>query len=244
MKAALPSGQRLYAIGDIHGRIDLLESLHRRIQSDAAGAGARDKTVVYLGDYVDRGPGSAAVVELLSGDPLPGFRTVCLKGNHEDLMLGALAGTAAAAHWFMNGGLATLEAYGIDLPGPAWGRTLAGAEVPADWRLTFDRALPERHRDFYARLALTFAAGNYFFVHAGVRPGVALDRQSEEDLMWIREEFLHSTADHGAVVVHGHSIVPAVEIRSNRIGVDTGAWRSGQLSCVVLDGADVAVLHT
>ncbi len=244
MKAALPPGQRLYAIGDIHGRSDLLESLHRRIQDDAAGAGSREKTVVYLGDYVDRGPGSSAVVELLSGDPLPGFRAVCLKGNHEDLMLNALAGTTDAAHWFMNGGLATLAAYGIDLPGPAWSRTLTSANVPADWRGLLDRTLPARHRAFYAGLALTFAAGDYFFTHAGVRPGVALDRQSDQDLMWIREEFLYSTADHGAVVVHGHTIVPAVEIRSNRIGVDTGAWRSGQLSCVVLDGDDVAVLHT
>jgi serine/threonine protein phosphatase 1 len=249
MKAALPPGQRLYAIGDIHGRIDLLERLHGLIQRDAAAAGARDKTVVYLGDYVDRGPGSAAVVELLCGDPLPGFRSVCLKGNHEDLMLKALAQEIPEEDWFINGGLPTLDAYGVEVRAADGGFSMFSggrerAAAPDGWHEEFARRLPAAHRAFYARLALSFASGGYFFVHAGVRPGVPLGRQHADDLIWIRDEFLYSTADHGAVVVHGHSIRPAVDIRPNRIGVDTGAWRSGRLSCVVLDGDDVSVLHT
>ncbi len=218
----LPPGQRVYAIGDVHGCDDRLAALHADIAIDMAARPVADATLVHLGDYVDRGPASAAVLARIAGPPpAPGLKMVNLSGNHEDMMRAALAGEAPAVeHWLINGGSATLACWGIgpDVPPEGW-----AGRIPAATLATL------------AGLALTYRAGGYLFVHAGVRPGVKLDQQDKQDLLWIRQPFLTSDADFGAVVVHGHTPRPAPDVRRNRIGIDTGAVAGGLLTCVVLE---------
>ncbi|MDJ0949503.1 MAG: metallophosphoesterase family protein [Alphaproteobacteria bacterium] len=237
--ARIPENARVYAIGDVHGRFDLLNALHARILKDAEGRSAGRRVLVYLGDYIDRGPDSRQVVESLIREPLPGFETVYLKGNHEDYLLKFLERPNKGPNWFWNGGLQTLRSYGIELRGdPA---DLAFLE---DVRISLQRALPESHLRFYRSLALHHREGDYLFVHAGIRPGLPLARQDEHDLMWIRDTFLNSRTDHGAVVVHGHSISWEPDVQDNRIGIDTGAFTSDVLTCLVLDGAERSFLAT
>ncbi len=238
-KARVADDARVYAIGDIHGRADLLAELHGRIRADAAAHPAARRAIVYLGDYVDRGPDSRGVVETILEAPLEGFDAVRLRGNHEDLMLEFLDDVAGAVNWFFNGGLATLASYDVEP------RTGAGASRPAhELQQEFRRALPARHLEFFRELAVSHREGDYLFVHAGIRPGVALDGQDPHDLIWIRDAFLASRADHGFVVVHGHSIRPEPEDTGNRIGIDTGAYATGVLTCLVLQGGERRYLQT
>ena len=223
----LPAGRRIYAIGDVHGRADLLERLQQRIAADVELNPIADPLLVCLGDYVDRGPDSAGVLDLLLGETPAGMRRVALMGNHEELMLRFLVDDSAGAVWLANGGDATLESYGVD---PAESYERAHRQLAA--------RLPARHRTLLESLALSHSEGDYFFAHAGIRPGVALDRQRREDLLWIRGEFLRSDIDHGKVVVHGHSITAEPDVRANRIGIDTGAYASDRLTCLVLEGRE------
>jgi len=234
-----PDGHRLYAIGDIHGRVDLLDALHAMIVADAAAGAARQGTIVYLGDYIDRGDHSRAVIERLLGPAPGGLARIFLKGNHEEMMLRFFDDIAVGAAWLEYGGAATLLSYGGRLEGSIGVESTLIA-VQAE----LARLVPAAHRRFLERLALFHRAGDYLFVHAGIRPGVPLDQQSPDDLLWIRGAFLNSRADHGMVVVHGHSIDPEIEMRANRIGIDTGAYATGVLSCLVLDGADRRLLQT
>jgi diadenosine tetraphosphatase ApaH/serine/threonine PP2A family protein phosphatase len=232
----LPEGLRLYAVGDVHGRLDLLEALHDLIAADAAKSKAAAKRIVYLGDYLDRGPDSKGVIELLLKPPPAGFERVILKGNHEDVTESFLTDLSVAEGWFAYGGIETLKSYGVAPP------RHAGEIVRV--QAAFAAALPDSHRRLFKSLQLTHRAGGYFFTHAGVKPGVALDRQEEEDLLWIRDEFLRSDQDFGAMVVHGHTITPAPVTRANRIGIDTGAFFSGRLTALVLEGGDHAFIQT
>lgn len=236
---AVPPGTRVYAVGDIHGRDDLLRRLRRLIHEDAYRRQAPRNVVVYLGDYVDRGDGSRKVIDLLIGEPLPGFISVHLKGNHEDAMLRFLDDVTVAPSWLSFGGMETLMSYGIAPPPPHG--------LPAEF-LVAQRSLVERlprpHLDFLRRLKVSHEEGDYLFVHAGIRPGVALDEQREEDLMWIRDDFLRSEASFGRIVVHGHTITTEPEVRRNRIGIDTGAFMSGCLTALVLEGTDWFFLQT
>jgi serine/threonine protein phosphatase 1 len=236
---SVPADSRIYAIGDIHGRLDLLEQVEGLILDDAAAAPERRKVVVYLGDYVDRGPDSRAVVERLAHRPLPGFEAIHLRGNHEAMMLDFLSDIEVGPGWMWNGGGATLESYGVATPKP-W-TDAAQLEVA---RRRLATALPDDHRAFLIRLGLAHHEGDFLFAHAGIRPGVPLDAQDAHDLLWIREDFLYSRADHGAVVVHGHTIVDAPTRRHNRIAIDTGAYLSGRLTCLVLTSARVAAMQT
>ncbi len=237
--ARVPDGSRVYAVGDIHGRFDLLENLHGKILRDVAGfAGAR-KVVVYLGDYVDRGMQSREVVDFLLDHPLVGFEAVYLMGNHERAMLDFLQDARIAIDWMSYGGDATLYSYGVGLEGP---RTNPG--VLARLQEKFRENLPERHEQFLHSLVLSHVEGDYMFVHAGVKPGIALERQQEKDLLWIRDEFLDSEANWGKVVVHGHTITRGPEVKRNRIGIDTGAFASGKLTCLVLEGTEGRFLDT
>ncbi len=234
-----PADSRIYAFGDIHGRADLLRRLHALVHDDAYRRQAPRNVAVYLGDYIDRGEDSSAVIDLLLDEPLPGFETITLKGNHEDSLLRFLEDTAIGPAWLLYGGRETLASYGVRPPAPG-----------ADER-DFERArqelrvrLPERHRRFFAGLKLSHEEGDYLFAHAGVRPGVPLDRQAEDDLLWIRDEFLFSDAEFGKIVVHGHTISERPDVQRNRIGIDTGAFASGRLTCLVLEGTDWAFLQT
>jgi serine/threonine protein phosphatase 1 len=236
--ATVPEGRRVYAIGDIHGRRDLLTKLHRAIAADAQDAASLEKICIYIGDYVDRGDESRGVIDLLMSAPLPGFRTVHLLGNHEDIMLRFLEDPAVAPRWIVNGGDATLYSYGVDWRGHTQADDLEAL------RLAFRSAVPAIHLKFLRTLPLSHIEGDYLFVHAGIRPGRDLALQDPADLIWIREEFLSSTTDHGRVVVHGHSISPQPEVRDNRIGIDTGAFATGKLTCLVLEGATRRFLQT
>ena len=236
---ATPPSTRVYAIGDIHGRADLLRRLREMIAADAADADCARKLVVYVGDYVDRGQASSDVIDILLDEPLPDIEAVHLKGNHEDFMLEFLADYMVGPLWFMNGGDATLRSYGVGNPdvGDRDRRLqLLQAEL--------QRKLPQRHLDFLRSLDLYHTEGDYLFVHAGIRPGLAIDQQKSEDLLWIRDDFLRSNADHGLCVVHGHTITRAVSIGSNRIGIDTGAYATDTLSCVVLEDRTRRLLQT
>ena len=232
-----PDNTRLYAIGDIHGRADLLIEMHEMIRADVAGFDGR-KQVVYLGDYIDRGLQSKQVVEMLLEPQLPGFDTVFLKGNHEQALLDFLDYPEATAGWLSFGGRETLLSYGINVTFMPLMKDMQQLATELAERL------PDAHRDFLEDALLSFRAGDYYFVHAGIRPGVPLEDQHFEDQLWIRDEFIDSEEDHGAVIVHGHTITPEPELHRNRIGLDTGAFHSGVLTCLVIDGAEQRLLQT
>jgi len=227
-------------VGDIHGRADLLAALLDRIAENAVRhPKTATKRLIYLGDYVDRGPDSSAVIDMVLHDGPPGFEVVPLMGNHEEMMLRFLEDIAVGRTWMMNGGDATLRSYGVEPPG-----MFAGTPRLLDAQQRFAERLPARHKRFLEGLAVSRIEGDYLFVHAGVRPGVPLDRQRTEDLLWIRDEFLDSDGDCGKIVVHGHTITLDPEFRRNRIGIDTGAYHSGQLTCLVLEGTERTLLTT
>jgi len=231
-EAHTPEGMRLYAIGDVHGMDAMLAEAHRRIAADLAARPSGDHRIVHVGDYVDRGPDSAAVIERLAWRKEQDPRTVCLMGNHDALMLAFLADPIGAGpDWLRNGAGATLRSYGVD---PSSVTSID--DLPALHEALI-QALPAAHRAFLERLNLSARVGGFFFCHAGIRPGIPLGAQSSDDLIWIREPFLESDDDHGAVVVHGHTPARAPEVRRNRINVDTGAVYGGPLTVLALDGA-------
>ena len=236
---AVPAGTRVYAVGDIHGSLVPLRLLRDAIHEHAEAHPIERKCLIYLGDYVDRGFDSRAVIELLVNDPLPGFEQVFLKGNHEDGMLRFLADGSNTLFWVAYGGIATMVSYGVKPPDPATDET----EVTRA-RKELAKKLPPAHLDFFAKLEPYRIEGDYLFVHAGIRPGVPLDEQREEDLLWIREEFLRSTQEFGKCVVHGHSITRQADFQPNRIGIDTGAFASGTLTCLVLEDTKQDLLTT
>lgn len=236
----VPPRTAVYAVGDIHGRADLLAELHGRIAADPERGDVDRRVLIYLGDYVDRGENSAGVIDLILDQAPAGFEVVPLLGNHERLLLEFLDDIRRGPLWLRNGGDATLASYGVD---PGDGVYLDAKPLLAMQAALRER-LPARHLEFLQGLRLAHAEGDYFFAHAGVRPGVALADQREEDLIWIRELFLNSTADHGKVVVHGHTIRPGPEVRPNRIGIDTGAYATGHLTCLALEGTKQRIIAT
>jgi serine/threonine protein phosphatase 1 len=218
----------VYCIGDIHGRDDLLREMAECVVADLNMRPFDHAVTVFLGDYIDRGPDSKAVVERLASGIWP-TPVTALAGNHEEFLLTFLADADFLDFWRSQGGLQTLHSYEVDV-GPA----MAGRDF-GKVRAAFIAHFPKLHRDFVHALKVSATIGDYFFCHAGVRPGVALDRQNRDDLLNIREPFLSSEAEHGKLVVHGHTPAIAPEIRPNRIGIDTGAYATGRLTCLVLE---------
>jgi serine/threonine protein phosphatase 1 len=237
-QATGPKGQRAYVVGDIHGRLDLLEQLLERIHAEIADDRPGKVLLVFLGDLIDRGPSSSQVVERLRTYAHERVRPVFLLGNHEEVLLRILGGEASLiTKWRWFGGDETLASYGLDARRLG---TLDDEAALAEVR----KAIPESHVAFLKTFADTCRFGDYLFVHAGVRPGVKLDEQQQSDLRWIRQPFLHDDSDHGFVVVHGHSISLTVEERGNRIGIDTGAYKSGILTALAIEGANRWFLNT
>lgn len=239
MDPRAPEGELIYAVGDVHGRSDLLAELLRQIEVDATTRASSKKTLVFLGDYVDRGPDSRGVVEMLLNDLPKGFNVHFLKGNHEAMLLDFLAHAHRLDRWRINGGEATMASYGVDVD-----RLEQAGARPEVWRDAFATALPKAHLDFFRHLSLQVPAGDYLFVHAGVRPGLPLDAQDEMDLIWIRDEFLNATEPFGKVVVHGHTPEQVPVLRPNRIGIDTGAVFSGRLTALRLQDEEQSFLTT
>jgi serine/threonine protein phosphatase 1 len=230
-------GYRAYVIGDVHGRLDLLNQLIADIHRDIARRPPRKVLLVFLGDLIDRGPNSAQVLERLRTYRSDGVRTVFLLGNHEEVLLRILDGDLSPiTSWLQFGGAQCLQSYGVD-----------PRQIQADREkaVTILRlAIPPRHIEFLRSFVDTCRFGDYLFVHAGIRPGVTLDEQVQSDLRWIRDPFLLDDTDHGCVVVHGHTITSEVEERPNRIGIDTGAYRSGVLTAMAIEGAERWYLDT
>lgn len=234
---AAAKGERVYAIGDIHGCFDLFEELIEEIARDHQDRPAAQSRLIILGDFIDRAPGSREIIRTLMRATNQSSHLCVLLGNHEAALLDSIAGDPQAQRmWLEFGGLATLDSFGIDPPRPE-----EDSYVFAD-RLM--RGVTPEVVEWLRDLPFWTRSGDFYFCHAGVRPGVSLKRQAGEDLLWIRDEFTSSPRFHGAVVVHGHSIVERVEIHANRISVDTGAYRTGVMSAVGLEGSRVWTIST
>lgn len=231
-------GWRAYAVGDIHGRLDLLDQLLAEIHAQLAQRPAHKVLLVFVGDLIDRGPSSAEVIERLRTYRRDGVKTMFLLGNHEEVLLRILGGEPELiTKWRWFGGAECLKSYGVD-PSQLTGRSEQEAlEIVRN-------AIPKEHKEFLESFVDTCRFGDYLFVHAGIRPGVEVDQQSQTDLRWIREPFLLDDTDHGFVVVHGHTISPEVELMPNRIGIDTGAYRTGVLTALAIEGSRTWFLQT
>lgn len=234
--ARTDANERVYAIGDVHGRYDLLRNLLDLIESHASRLpGIGRPRVILLGDVIDRGPESARIMRFLATAQQHTKRLIVLRGNHEDMMLRVIDGDDEAVQpWLDYGGIPTLASFGVPVP--------EAGDAPGMLGKRLREAIPADLVQWLRELPVAARSGDYFFCHAGVRPGVRLDRQNHEDLMWIRDDFLYSDGEHGAVVVHGHSESIGVEVRPNRIGLDTGAYRTGTLSCLYLEGTKRDIL--
>ncbi|MEO6582048.1 MAG: metallophosphoesterase [Sphingomicrobium sp.] len=235
---SVPAGYRAYAVGDIHGRLDLLNDLLARIEADIDDRRPAQNIIVFLGDLIDRGPDSAKVVERLRTYRRDGVRTVFLSGNHEEVLLRLIRGESRfLGDWLSFGGKECARSYGIS--------STALKRMDPDQAVAHLRQkVPASHRAFLQQFLDTFRIGSYLFVHAGVRPGVPLSEQTQSDLRWIRGPFLDNGDDHGFIVVHGHTIAGEVDVRTNRIGIDTGAYRTGLLTAMGLEGRERWFLQT
>jgi len=229
--ASIPSGGRVYAVGDIHGRLDLLKQLWSQIEADAADA-ALHKIVLFVGDYVDRGPDSKGVIEFLINARIKGGVVLCLRGNHDQSVLDFMADATFYRNWKTFGAPETLMSYGVRPPLFDKDEELERA------RKELVEKCPASHVKFLTSLPYSHAIGGYFFAHAGAKPGVPLDEQEPKDLLWIRDEFLGHRSGFDKVVVHGHTPEEAPKRRAHRIGIDSGAYATGCLTAVVLEGTE------
>ena len=233
---AVPAGTRIYAIGDIHGRRDLFEDLVALIEADDAARGAAQTTIVLLGDLIDRGPDSAGVLDAVIA--LKARKTLrVIAGNHEEMLLAGFERREVLRAFITYGGRETLLSYGLD-------RETFNEATLGELQAMLPALVPKRHLAFIREMENHVRCGDYLFVHAGIRPGVGLELQRLSDLRWIRSEFLEDKRDHGVIVIHGHTIADAVDERSNRIGIDTGAYASGVLTAIGLEGTERWFLST
>ncbi|MBM3604601.1 MAG: serine/threonine protein phosphatase [Alphaproteobacteria bacterium] len=231
--------ERVYAIGDIHGRLDLLQSLEKAILQDMGARPVARAAICYLGDYIDRGPASAEVLAHLATPKADGISRVFLKGNHDERLLAFLVSPDKyGPDWVRYGGREALRSFGIEV-----------SLEPDDreWQRVSDslsNALGHAEKNFLRHLRLAFCWRNYLFVHAGINPDMPMTAQPCHDLMWIRDAFLESDRDYGRIIVHGHTISAEPDVQMNRIGIDTGAYSSGRLTCLILDDAGQNFIST
>lgn len=233
--AALPDGVRIYAVGDVHGRADLLDRLLRGIDADCMRRPVPRPVTVFVGDYIDRGPRSRDVLDLLLRWRQHN-EAVFLRGNHEIFLPRFLVDSRTLEEWRQYGALETLLSYGLKPTiAPDRHEQVRLADELAD-------AIPREHLDFLESLELCFSCGDFLFVHAGIRPGIPIKEQTEKDLLWIREEFLAHEQPFERFVVHGHTPVNVPDLRPNRINIDTGAFATGRLTCIAIEGSAIAQL--
>jgi serine/threonine protein phosphatase 1 len=236
-RPTIPAGRRVYAVGDVHGQDHLLEDLLVQIEADIAAGPANRVTIVFLGDLIDRGPKSAEVVERLRTYRPPGVRTEFLAGNHEEVLLRILEGESSLiADWLRFGGTQCVRSYGLS-------SSMLARMAPTEAVEALRSAIPAEHQAFLASFGDTLQAGDYLFVHAGIRPGVPLSEQRQADLRWIRAPFLDHATRHDYMVVHGHTITEQVDEQAGRIGIDTGAYKHNVLTALVLEGAGRRILQ-
>lgn len=237
-KKAIPEGQRIYAIGDVHGRLDLLQLMAEKIKKDIKRLPKAETTEIYLGDYIDRGQNSSGVINWLTTETNICDHRICLRGNHELYPLTFMSDHNIYGQWKYLGGRETLISYNLNVP------LFVEDDAVRYLQQKFIEAMPDEHVAFLTGLPNTHTVGDYFFVHAGVRPGIALDKQRQDDLLWIREDFLESRYDFGKVIVHGHTPVENPETLFNRVNIDTGAYATNILTCLVLEGSERRFIHT
>ncbi len=235
-----PYNTRIYAIGDVHGHIKLLEKLYTRIDADLKNNPIDAYKIIFVGDYIDRGPDSAGCVEYLINLTVENSNVICLKGNHEDKLESFLFDpVTVGASFFTWGGEECAASYGVDMSnyhGTNDDHVQKAAEL--------SEKIPAHHKQFFASLKMTVTLGDYMFTHAGVRPGVPLSQQSDRDLLWIRSEFISHSKPFEKVIVHGHTPAYPMDILPNRINVDTHAYHTGVLSCIVLEGTDYRIIES
>jgi serine/threonine protein phosphatase 1 len=224
----LPDGIRIYAVGDVHGRSDLLDRVFSHIDRDLEKNPTPRAIEVFLGDYIDRGPDSLGVLDrLVERSRLR--EVVFLKGNHEPYVIEFLQNPQVLEPWKQFGGYETLMSYGLK---PS---TKMDSSRQGQLAREFDEILPEAHRQFLRSLRSSFSCGDFFFAHAGIKPGVPLNAQEEQDLISIREDFLHCEEDYGKIIIQGHTPVREPDVRANRINIDTVAFATGRLTCLMLE---------
>ena len=236
-RPSLPPGVRIYAVGDIHGRLDLLDDLLTRIGDDMSSRPTARSVSIFLGDYLDRGPSSRETIDRLIAHA-EANESVFLKGNHEQIAISCLRDRGLFERWMRLGGRETLISYGITLAALSDDRQIVRLQA------AFHDALPQSHFRFFRDLQSSFTCGDYFFAHAGVKPDIPLSRQKENDLLWIRQEFLSSRGDFGKIVIHGHTPRRDIEVEPNRVNIDTGAFATGRLTCLVIDESSLSVIDT
>lgn len=230
-------GERAYAVGDIHGCLSETLALIQRIKMDNAYRHEAKTYLVFLGDLIDRGPATKGVIELLLDFPYNFAEPLFIMGNHEEMMVRGLMGERELLpNWLKYGGYECAESYGVS-------RSELRGQEPEIIEHILRSAIPKKHVEFLADFLDYVIFGDFLFTHAGIRPGVPLLRQRSHELRWIREPFLNFKGDHGVMVVHGHTISAEIEIRENRIGIDTGAYKTGRLSAICIEDEHVSYLQ-
>lgn len=231
-------GKRAYAIGDIHGCYDQVENLLQKIKTDNDYRDETETYLIFLGDLIDRGPNSRGVIELLEDLPYDFAKPFFIMGNHEEMMVRGLSGEPKLlTDWLEYGGFECAESYGVP-------RNQLIGQDPLAQEYILQSAIPRKHVEFLSGFLDYVRFGDFLFTHAGIMPGVPIDQQHSRDLRWIRHPFLEHKKDHGVMVIHGHTISDEIEVRSNRIGLDTGAYKTGRLSAVCIEDAHVSFITT